>query len=69
MSRQPRPQTSDPVPVSHPTPTEEEDSFSPSHNSEEDNCASTLDLHESDDLVRLNEDLGPSGAVSYDLEF
>lgn len=68
ISGQPLPQTTDHFPVSQSTsPTEEEDSFSPSQNSKEEN-ESTLDHHESDDLVSLNEDPGSSVAVSYDLE-
>lgn len=50
---QPLLQTSDPVPVSHSSLIEEEDSFSTSQNSTEENLASTPDDHESDDVVCL----------------
>ncbi|KAF4107670.1 hypothetical protein G5714_012034 [Onychostoma macrolepis] len=60
--------SSDPVPVSHSLLTEEEDSFSTSQNSREENWASTPDDHESDDVVCLSEEPGSFVAVSYDLE-
>lgn len=60
--RQLLPQTL-PVPVSHSISTEEEDTLSPSQNSEEKICASTDDHHESDDLVCLNEE-----PISYEIQ-
>lgn len=51
------------MPVSHSISTEEEDTLSPSQNSEEKICASTDDHHESDDLVCLNEE-----PISYEIQ-
>lgn len=65
---QPLLQTSDPVPVSHSSLIEEEDSFSTSQNSTEENWASTPDDHESDDVVCLSGEPGSFVDVSYDLE-